>query len=143
MDAPKPRLCRLIYFSSVSPDLQESDLDDILSESVIRNGQRGITGLLAYDQFNFMQVLEGEEEAVNKLYLSITADPRHQDVRLILYEQIEERQFNDWAMALAKLPEVPGKYINKLYGGFRPQLFSAQDALIYFNFLRNYLKRAA
>ena len=143
MDALKPKLCRLIYFSSVSPHLEESDVEDILAESVKRNEQCGITGLLAYDQFNFMQVLEGEEEAVNKLYLSITGDPRHQDVRLIQYEQIEKRQFEDWAMALAKLPEVPGKYINKLYGGFRPQLFSDQDALIYFNFLRNYLKRAA
>ena len=90
-----------------------------------------------------MQVLEGEEEAVNRLYLGITADPRQQDVRLIQYEQIDHRQFDDWAMALAKLPEVPGNYINKLYGGFKPQLFSTRDALIYFNFLRNYLKRAA
>ena len=87
MDASKPRLCRLIYFSSVSSHLQESDLDDILAESIKRNERDGITGLLAYDQFNFMQVLEGEEEAVNRLYLGITADPRHQDVRLIQYEQ--------------------------------------------------------
>jgi len=137
MDASKPRLCRLIYFSSVSSHLQESDLDDILAESIKRNERDGITGLLAYDQFNFMQVLEGEEEAVNRLYLG------HQDVRLIQYEQIDHRQFDDWAMALAKLPEVPGNYINKLYGGFKPQLFSTRDALIYFNFLRNYLKRAA
>ncbi|HCA11785.1 MAG TPA: blue light sensor protein [Marinobacter adhaerens] len=143
MDASKPRLCRLIYFSSVSSHLQESDLDDILAESIKRNERDGITGLLAYDQFNFMQVLEGEEDAVNRLYLGITADPRHQDVRLIQYEQIDHRQFDDWAMALAKLPEVPGNYINKLYGGFKPQLFSTRDALIYFNFLRNYLKRAA
>ena len=143
MDASKPRLCRLIYFSSVSSHLQESDLDDILAESIKRNERDGITGLLAYDQFNFMQVLEGEEDAVNRLYLGITADPRHQDVRLIQYEQIDHQQFDDWAMALAKLPEVPGKYINKLYGGFKPQLVSTRDALIYFNFLRNYLKRAA
>jgi hypothetical protein len=143
MDASKPRLCRLIYFSSVSPHLEESGVEDILEESVKRNEQSGITGLLAYDQFNFMQVLEGEEEAVNRLYLDIAADARHYDVRLIQYEQIEKRQFDDWAMALAKLPEVPGNYINKLYGGFKPQLFSTQDALVYLNFLRNYLKRAA
>ena len=66
MDASKPRLCRLIYFSSVSSHLQDSDLDDILAESIKRNERDGITGLLAYDEFNFMQVLEGEEEAVNE-----------------------------------------------------------------------------
>lgn len=143
MYTSKPRLCRLIYFSSVSPNLRQPDVDDILQESVKRNEKCDITGLLAYDQFNFMQVLEGEEEAVNTLYLAIASDPRHFDVRLILYEQIERRRFDDWAMALAKLPEVPGKYINKLYGGFKPQLFSVHDAMIYFDYLRNYLKRAA
>ena len=63
MDASKRRLCRLIYFSSVASHLHESDLDDILAESIKRNGRDGITGLLAYDEFNFMQVLEGEEES--------------------------------------------------------------------------------
>lgn len=114
------KLCRLIYYSSASPHLQDSDVDAILDEAIRRNGRCGITGLLAYDAFYFMQILEGEDEAVNTLYLSIAADPRHYDVRLILYQRIEERRFSEWSMALAKLPDVPGRYIDNLYGDSSP-----------------------
>lgn len=137
------KLCRLIYYSSASSHLQDSDVDAILDEAVARNGRCGITGLLAYDAFHFMQILEGEDEAVNNLYLCIAADPRHYDVRLIIYQQIEERRFSEWSMALAKLPDVPGRYIDNLYGGFKPQRFSPDDALKYFDMLRHYLQRAA
>nr|WP_203300414.1 BLUF domain-containing protein [Marinobacter sediminum] len=143
MNTSELKLCRLVYFSSACAHLTDNDVDAILDEAIPRNGKCGITGLLAYDAFHFMQVLEGDEEAVNKLYMGIAADPRHHDVRLILYQRIEERRFDEWSMALAKLPDVPGKYIDKLYGGFKPQLFSPEDAIKYFDMLRHYLQRAA
>jgi len=136
-------LCRLIYFSSASPNLTERDLDDILQESISGNSRCNITGILAYDDFHFMQILEGGEKAVNDLYLCIAADARHHNVRLLNFQQIENRRFDDWSMALAKLPEVTGRYIDRLYGGFKPQLFSITDALKYFDLLREYLHRAA
>ncbi len=143
MSTSELNLCRLIYFSNASPNLTERNLEDILEESIARNSRCGITGILAYDEFHFMQILEGGEEAVNSLYLSIAADPRHYNVRLLNFQQIENRRFDDWSMALAKLPEVPGRYIDQLYGGFKPQLFSITDALKYFDLLREYLHRAA
>ncbi|WP_372983018.1 BLUF domain-containing protein [Marinobacter sediminum] len=143
MNTRELKFCRLIYYSSASSHLTEREVDAILDEAIARNGKCGITGLLAYDAFHFMQVLEGDEEAVNKLYMGIAADPRHHDVRLILYQQIDEPRFSEWSMALAKLPDVPGRYIDNLYGGFKPQLFSPDDALKYFDMLRHYLQRAA
>ena len=143
MNTSELNLCRLIYYSSASPDLTERDVDAILEEAIGRNERYAITGLLAYDAFHFMQVLEGNDEAVNNLYLRIANDPRHYDVRLIHYQRIQERSFQDWSMALAVLPEVPGRYIDRLYGGFEPQRFSASDALKYFDVLRHYLQRAA
>lgn len=143
MGTSELNLCRLVYYSSASPELTDKDLDAILEEAIAGNELRGVTGLLAYDDFHFMQVLEGNEDAVNNLYFRIAQDPRHHDVKLIHYQKAEERHFQDWAMALAKLPEVPGRYIDKLYGGFEPQRFSAEDALKYFDMLRHYLQQAA
>lgn len=143
MGTSELNLCRLVYYSSASPELTDKDLDAILEEAIAGNELRGVTGLLAYDDFHFMQVLEGNEDAVNNLYFRIAQDLRHYDVKLIHYQKAEERHFQDWAMALAKLPEVPGRYIDKLYGGFEPQLFSAEDALKYFDMLRHYLQQAA
>lgn len=143
MSTSEVNLCRLIYFSSASPELTDNDVDAILEEAIAGNELRGITGLLAYDDFHFMQVLEGNEDAVNNLYFRIAQDPRHYDVKLVHYQKVQERHFQEWSMALARLPEVPGRYIDNLYGGFEPQLFTADDALKYFDMLRHYLQQAA
>jgi hypothetical protein len=46
-----------------------------------------------------LQVLEGQRSAVNRLYARILADRRHKDVELLIYEEISERRFGQWAMA--------------------------------------------
>jgi len=46
----------------------------------------------------FLQVLEGGRTAVNRLYNRIVTDPRHSDVELLAYEEIDERRFAGWAM---------------------------------------------
>ena len=46
----------------------------------------------------FLQALEGARTAVNALYCSIVRDPRHRDITLIDYTEIEERIFAGWRM---------------------------------------------
>jgi hypothetical protein len=43
-------------------------------------------------------VLEGERSAVNKLYASICPDPRHTEIELLHYEEIDERIFFAWSL---------------------------------------------
>lgn len=50
-----------------------------------------------------MQVLEGPEEAVESLFKTIRADPRHKDVTVLSREQISTRQFANWEMAFQNL----------------------------------------
>jgi hypothetical protein len=45
-----------------------------------------------------MQVLEGGRGAVNRIYNRIASDPRHSDVELLSYEEIDERRFAGWSM---------------------------------------------
>lgn len=47
------------------------------------------------------QLLERPEAAVSEIMGSIIIDPRHTDVRIISQQNIEERSFPDWGMALA------------------------------------------
>ena len=47
----------------------------------------------------YLQVLEGERMAVNRLYARIVADQRHQDVVLLQLEEITQRRFAGWSMA--------------------------------------------
>lgn len=96
-------LFRLIYVSSARQQLSDPELDDILESAVRHNTPQGITGMLLYCDGNFMQVLEGEEAAVDETYGRICRDRRHYDIHLIEKEPIGCRDFPGWAMAFRRL----------------------------------------
>lgn len=96
-------LVRLMYASRATAALSESDLSAILKTSREHNPSEGITGLLCYTDGVFMQVLEGGRNAVNARYKHIVQDPRHKDVILLGYEEIEERAFPGWTMGQVNL----------------------------------------
>lgn len=98
----------LIYVSTSEKLLNDEELLDILKASRENNSSKDVTGLLLYKGGNFMQVLEGPDEAVEALYEKIKADPRHKDVNVLSREQISARQFPAWEMAFQNLdnPEV-------------------------------------
>ncbi len=56
----------LVYVSSAVRPFSRVDLDDLLATSRANNARVGITGMLLYKDGNFMQVLEGDEEAVRR-----------------------------------------------------------------------------
>lgn len=93
----------LIYVSTSVKLLNDEELLDILKASRENNSSKDVTGLLLYKGGNFMQVLEGPDEAVEALYEKIKADPRHKDVNVLSREQISARQFPAWEMAFQNL----------------------------------------
>jgi Sensors of blue-light using FAD len=100
-------LVRLLYASRTSAN--EVDFAAILRASRAHNAQRGVTGLLCHSEGVFVQVLEGGREAVNALYNLIVGDPRHRDVILLAYEEIQQRRFAGWSMGQVSLPRLnPG-----------------------------------
>ena len=57
-------LVQLIYVSSACRELSDEELEHILESSIRHNTQQGITGVLLYTNGRFMQVIEGEEAAI-------------------------------------------------------------------------------
>jgi hypothetical protein len=99
-------LVRLLYVSrAVNPEDQKA-IDGILGVARTHNAGQGITGILCYGDGVFMQCIEGGRAAINRLYAQILRDPRHQDVVLLRYEEITERQFSGWTMGLVNLNRV-------------------------------------
>jgi len=134
------RECRLIYYSQPTQLNSSKLLDDILKESIRHNSQVGISGLLTYDDRYFMQVLEGGVDVVNDLYARIIQDRRHYKVRLVSYELIEEKRFSEWSMAAAKLPDIPGRFVEDQFGGFNPPRFGSNTAVEFLEILGDYLR---
>lgn len=101
-------LCRLIYRSRASAGaLDQDNLLALLDQCVLSNDLLGITGLLLVTDGHFLQVLEGESEAINDLFQRISRDPRHGEVRLIQYDSVAERRFDSWSMRLVDLRDAP------------------------------------
>ena len=94
---------RLLYVSrSVGPQTT-TVTTSILQQAQAHNAAQGITGVLCQGQGFFFQVIEGERSRVNALYRRICADARHKDVDMLHYEEIHDRRFGQWSMALVNL----------------------------------------
>ncbi|MDP2409440.1 MAG: BLUF domain-containing protein [Pseudolabrys sp.] len=75
-----------------------------IMDAANRNNQRdGITGALLFDTLWFIQILEGEREAISATLRRIMADERHDAVTMMDARPIEARQFGNWWMGLAML----------------------------------------
>lgn len=89
----------IIYVSTATREMDGGTLRAILKTSREYNAIHGITGLLFYKEGRFMQLLEGDEADVRKLYRSIVRDERHHKVTTLLEGVESERFFPGWAMA--------------------------------------------
>lgn len=73
-------------------------VESILESSTQNNPANSITGVLVATDTHFLQVLEGEFEALNATLERIAKDERHRKVQMISFGEIEKRRFGDWGM---------------------------------------------
>ncbi|MBP7610259.1 MAG: BLUF domain-containing protein [Steroidobacteraceae bacterium] len=99
-------LVRLLYASRAATPLIASVQDSIMEQSRAHNPEMGITGVLCFSDDLFIQVLEGGRDAVCELYNTIVRDDRHQNVRILSFEEIRERRFGSWTMGQVNLAKV-------------------------------------
>lgn len=99
-------LVRLLYASQAAQALNPATIDALVEQCRQNNPARGITGILCHSGDTFIQVLEGGRREVSQLYNTIAADPRHREVMLLAYEEIEERRFCSWSMGQVNLAKV-------------------------------------
>lgn len=93
----------LIYVSSATQHFSEEDLKELLVISRRNNTAQGITGMLLYAEDNFIQVIEGDSEAVDALYSRISKDPRHNSISVLLRGEIQTRNFSQWSMGFKSI----------------------------------------
>lgn len=96
----------IVYASSAVRLFSRKELVELLDYSREMNVENDITGLLLYRGGNFIQVIEGENDAVMQLYKNIKVDPRHKDVTLLSKDPINKRQFPDWRMGFRNLDQM-------------------------------------
>jgi len=125
MNAPAaaPSLIQSIYLSSAVELFTEAQLVELLRKSGANNERHGVSGMLLYQGGNFIQVLEGPVEAVDRVLARVAKDPRHRGVIVMSRRPVAEREFGEWSMGFATMTadEIAG------FSGFMRILPTAPD----------------
>lgn len=101
-------LIQLAYISKAVDGFSANDLGSIVSSAHRNNPEIGVTGVMVLRKQQFLQVLEGEEIAVDILMRRISQDTRHQDKVVIYRKPIKLREFEGWSMGWTDLsPKDP------------------------------------
>ena len=91
-------LTGIVYLSSALAPFDERALRELAEYAQQRNRELGVTGYLYFEQRQFIQYIEGPDEAVAALMQRIAEDHRH-EVKVTLYDrEVAARRFPDWSM---------------------------------------------
>lgn len=124
-------LTRLIYASRATEPMSPARVDDILRNARAHNQVHDITGLLVFDHRSFLQVLEGDRQALSDLYSRLVRDPRHTQLLLMECVPVDERVFSDWSMGFVAADDTHRRVLLRLTARsqFDPHGLSAPCAL--------------
>lgn len=103
MMEPIPVLTTLIYRSQLNLSCRSAELRALVERARIRNTNQNITGVLLSNGSDVMQILEGSEESVVKLFHKIRDDQRHSGVVELMRDYGPRRRFNNAGMLLFDL----------------------------------------
>jgi len=96
-------LIRLLYVSKPVGPITTYVTSSILETSSVNNKSSEITGVLCQGSGIYMQVIEGQRSAISALFSRIMADKRHNTVEILSLEEIDQRRYGQWSMALVQL----------------------------------------
>ena len=108
-------LVRCLYASRPVGPFDADALERILEQSRANNPAVGVTGLLCVAENLFLQVLEGGRDEVCERFNAIVRDPRHTQVRLLVFEEIERRRFGAWTMGQVSVDRLNPSLLLKYF----------------------------
>ena len=102
----------IVFVSEATIGFGENELLRLLTQAWELHQEHGITGMLAYSEGRFLQVLEGSQAAVQNVYNNIAADLRHGKLEKLADGPVAHREFAAWHMGFATPPgsrvQLPG-----------------------------------
>ena len=111
-------MTRSILHISKSTILDENSLHreffSINSNSNRNNKRDNITGVLAYYDDHYMQVIEGDSNDIECLVERIKKDHRNEDFHIVLDKTLNEKIYEDWNFVLTNSTQETEKFGNFL-----------------------------
>lgn len=97
---------QLIYTCALAKGVTPDDLRHIAKASAHSNAKRGVTGILLCQDGSVLQVLEGEQTVVERLYARIAQDPRISNALVLIRRNATAREFPKWSMGYRHTDET-------------------------------------
>ena len=108
-------ITHLLYLSEQSDVYKPKiDIERILEKSRANNRKKKISGILIQKNKFFLQLIEGDQEKLKKVYELIMYDPRHKNVRLLMEFNSPKRIFPDWSMGHVDLLKTKNVKLSQL-----------------------------
>ncbi len=94
-------LQRAIYVSDAVGSAGQSILSiaQILGASDINNRRDELRGLLIFHRGQFLQLIEGARADLDRLFTRLRADPRHENIRMLIDEPVTGEPVGVYPMA--------------------------------------------
>ena len=127
------RLKQVIYVSKKT-DTSSDSLTDIYDISQKNNSESGISGCLLIGSNSYLQLLEGPDSEVDKLYSKIKTDSRHKKVKKLFEQHTDEKLFSSWSMKFAPFNNV--EWGNEEFDAGKFQNISATAAVKVFKSIK-------
>ena len=132
------QLKRVVYVSEKT-DVSDTTLKDIIASSKKNNPEEDVTGCLLSGSNTFLQLLEGPEDFIDRLYSKISTDNRHENVITLCDEKIDERLFLSWSMKLAPFENM--EWSNKDFNSGNFLNITSEEALNVFVRLNEHTRK--
>ena len=121
-------LTRLLYVSKPVGPITTFVTSSILEVCSVNNKKAEITGVLCQGSGIYLQVIEGKRSAINALYSRIISDKRHNQIELLSFEEVGQRRYGQWSMALVQL-SIDDPMVQLAHPEFDPYSASSKDAI--------------
>ena len=102
----------IVYVSTATRPFTDADAEQVLGQARAFNDEHGVTGLLLHVGDTFLQVLEGESDAVEAAYRGAAESSRHSDVLRTPAIPVAGRVFPEWAMGFERA--APGQLVEQV-----------------------------
>ena len=121
----------LVYCSRESAPFDEAGIGQLVAAAQRNNARRNITGWLVYSCGIFFQWLEGSRDDVQRLMLTIVADPRHDTIVVLTEEEeMRERLFSKWDMELVSPEDIRSVLVDAIGASDDPKCARALRLLL-------------
>lgn len=121
-------LQRVIYVSRVRDDVSAVSIERIVGSARVWNRRHDITGWLCCTGRHFIQVLEGNEDALRQCLERIWRDPNHEQRRLMQVRPLQRRSFDEWDMGYVRSLDLEDS-VAELFEAPRAAVAEATEAV--------------